>query len=307
MPDGERAGTAGTGAGGGEDGRAGVIGSWRTARGRVRLDRPVVVGILNVTPDSFWDGGRHLGMDAALAAAEAMLEEGADVLDLGGESTRPGARAVAAPEEIARILPVLRGLVQRWPELPITIDTVKAEVARVALEEGAAGINDVSGLRLDPGLGEVAAEAGAGLVIMHSRGPVERMASYELARYGPDPVGDVVAELSAARDRALGAGVHPDAVVLDPGLGFSKRTEHSVAMLAQLDRIVALGSPVLIGPSRKRFIGELGGGLPPDQRLEGTIAACVFALLRGARLFRVHDVGAVRRALDVAESLRTST
>jgi len=272
----------------------------------VDLGRPVVVGILNVTPDSFWDGGRYAGLDAALAAAEGMLGAGADAIDLGGESTRPGARAVAASEEMARILPVLRELVRRWPTVPITIDTVKAEVARAALEEGAAGINDVSGLRLDPAMAEVVAGAGAGLVIMHSRGPVERMARYEMAQYGPDPVGDVVAELAAARDRALEAGVHRDAIVLDPGLGFSKRTEHSVAMLAHLDRIIALGHPVLIGPSRKRFIGELGGGLPVDQRLEGTIAACVFGLLRGARLFRVHDVGAIRRALDVAESLRTT-
>ncbi|HLU25024.1 MAG TPA: dihydropteroate synthase [Longimicrobiales bacterium] len=286
--------------------RAGAAGSWRTARGWVDLGRPVVVGILNVTPDSFWDGGRYAGLDAALAAAEGMLGAGADAIDLGGESTRPGARAVAASEEMARILPVLRELVRRWPTVPITIDTVKAEVARAALEEGAAGINDVSGLRLDPAMAEVVAGAGAGLVIMHSRGPVERMARYEMAQYGPDPVGDVVAELAAARDRALEAGVHRDAIVLDPGLGFSKRTEHSVAMLAHLDRIIALGHPVLIGPSRKRFIGELGGGLPVDQRLEGTIAACVFGLLRGARLFRVHDVGAIRRALDVAESLRTT-
>lgn len=286
--------------------RARAAGSWRTARGWVDLGRPVVVGILNVTPDSFWDGGRYAGLDAALAAAEGMLGAGADAIDLGGESTRPGARAVAASEEMARILPVLRELVRRWPTVPITIDTVKAEVARAALEEGAAGINDVSGLRLDPAMAEVVAGAGAGLVIMHSRGPVERMARYEMAQYGPDPVGDVVAELAAARDRALEAGVHRDAIVLDPGLGFSKRTEHSVAMLAHLDRIIALGHPVLIGPSRKRFIGELGGGLPADQRLEGTIAACVFGLLRGARLFRVHDVGAIRRALDVAESLRTT-
>lgn len=286
--------------------RAGAAGSWRTARGWVDLGRPVVVGILNVTPDSFWDGGRYAGLDAALAAAEGMLGAGADAIDLGGESTRPGARAVAASEEMARILPVLRELVRRWPTVPITIDTVKAEVARAALEEGAAGINDVSGLRLDPAMAEVVAGAGAGLVIMHSRGPVERMARYEMAQYGPDPVGDVVAELAAARDRALEAGVHRDAIVLDPGLGFSKRTEHSVAMLAHLDRIITLGHPVLIGPSRKRFIGELGGGLPVDQRLEGTIAACVFGLLRGARLFRVHDVGAIRRALDVAESLRTT-
>ncbi|HEY8469460.1 MAG TPA: dihydropteroate synthase [Longimicrobiales bacterium] len=276
---------------------------WETARGPVRLDRPCIVGILNVTPDSFWDGGRHAGVDAAIAHAAALLEQGADVIDVGGESTRPGAVPVPADEELRRVLPVVRELARRWPDLVISVDTVKAEVARAALAEGAAVINDVSGLRLDPGLGQVVAEARAGIVLMHSRGPVEQMASYELARYGPDPVGEIVRELAEAMERARAAGIASAAVVLDPGLGFSKRTEHSAAAIARLDRILALGRPVLVGPSRKRFVGELAGGLPVGERLEPTIAACVVALLRGARLFRVHDVLAVRRALTVAEAL----
>ncbi|HEX7089930.1 MAG TPA: dihydropteroate synthase [Longimicrobiales bacterium] len=269
----------------------------------MRLDRPCIFGILNVTPDSFWDGGRHAGVDAAIAHAAALLEQGADVIDVGGESTRPGALPVPADEELRRVLPVVRELARRWPDLLISVDTVKAEVARAALAEGAAVINDVSGLRLDPGVGEAAAEAGAGIVLMHSRGPVDRMASYELARYGPDPVAEIVRELAEAMERARAAGIASAAVVLDPGLGFSKRTEHSAAAIAGLDRVLALGRPVLVGPSRKRFVGELAGGLPPAERLEPTIAACIVALLRGARLFRVHDVLAVRRALTVAEAL----
>ncbi|HEY8470319.1 MAG TPA: dihydropteroate synthase [Longimicrobiales bacterium] len=276
---------------------------WETARGPVHLDRPCIFGILNITPDSFWDGGRHAGVDAAIAHAAALLEQGADVIDVGGESTRPGALPVPADEELRRVLPVVRELVRRWPDLVISVDTVKAEVARAALAEGAAVINDVSGLRLDPGLGQVVAEAGAGIVLMHSRGPVDQMASYELARYGPDPVGDIVRELAEAMERARATGIASAAVVLDPGLGFSKRTEHSAAAIARLDRILALGRPVLVGPSRKRFVGELAGGLPVEERLEPTIAACIVALLRGARLFRVHDVRAVRRALTVAEAL----
>jgi dihydropteroate synthase len=177
-------------------------------------------------------------------------------------------------------------------------------VARAALAEGAAIVNDVSGLRLDPALGPLVAEHGAGLVLMHSRGTVERMASYEEADYQADPVGLVVEELSASLRRAQAAGIDDRSVVLDPGLGFAKRTAHSVAVLAGLPRIAALGRPVLVGPSRKRFIGELAGGVPADQRLPGTIAACVAALERGASIFRVHDVGPVRQALAVAQAIR---
>jgi dihydropteroate synthase len=275
---------------------------WMTARGGLDLDRPRILGILNVTPDSFWSGGRHAGLEVALRAAEELLAEGADLIDLGGESTRPGATRVSAEEERDRVLPVLRELVRRWPDLLISIDTVRSETAQAALGEGAAVINDVTGLRSDPELGRVIAEAGAGVILMHSRGEVERLASYDLARYGTDPVGEIATELAAALEGARRSGIADQAIILDPGLGFSKRTEQSIAVLAHLDRIVALGLPVMVGPSRKRFVGELAGGLPPEERLEGTIAASVIGLLRGARLFRVHDVRAVRRALVVAES-----
>lgn len=261
------------------------------------------MGILNVTPDSFSDGGRHQGVAAALRHAERLLGEGADLVDVGGESTRPGAAGVSADLERSRVVPVVEALVREWPELAVSVDTVKAAVAGAALDAGAAVVNDVSGLRLDRALGPLCAERGAGLVLMHSRGSVDRMASYDTAEYTDDPVGDVVSELEAALERALEAGVSEAAVVLDPGLGFSKRTAQSVAVLRDLDRLLDLGRPVLVGPSRKRFIGELAGGLPVEDRLPGTLAACVAGFLAGARLFRVHDVAPVRQALAVAEAV----
>jgi dihydropteroate synthase len=278
---------------------------WRTARGRVRLDRPVVVGILNVTPDSFFDGGRHADVNAAVEHAHSMVEDGADIIDIGGESTRPGARVVAAEAEARRVVPVVRALHERWPQLPLTIDTTKPLVARESLAAGAAAINDVSGLRLDAALADVAAEAAAGMILMHSRGGIEDMASYALAQYA-DAVAEVGAELQDAVQRARMHGVGDDAIVIDPGLGFAKRTTHSLALLAHIDRIAALGFPVLAGPSRKRFVGEASGGLPAELRLEGTLAACVIALLGGASLFRVHDVGPARRALDLAAAVMTA-
>jgi len=278
--------------------------AWVTCRGPIALDRPRILGIVNVTPDSFFDGGLHAGVAAAVAHAERLLEDGADILDIGGESTRPGARPVELAEELERVLPVVRELTRRFPDVPLSIDTVKAEVARAAVADGVAIVNDVAALRLDPALADVVAATGAGVVLMHSRGGVGEMASYALAEYGPDPVGDIVLELAGALDRALGAGIADGAIVLDPGLGFSKRPEHSIALLARLDRILALGWPVLLGPSRKRFVGDVAGGLPPAERLDGTLAACVAGLLGGARLFRVHDVAPVRRALAVAEGIR---
>jgi dihydropteroate synthase len=277
--------------------------SWQTARGELTLDRPRIVGILNVTPDSFWDGGRHQAEAAALRHAETLMAEGADILDIGGESTRPGAAGVTADEECARVLPAVRACVREWPDLIVSVDTVKAAVAAAALDEGAAVVNDVSALRLDPAMGTVCAAGGAGLVLMHSRGSVETMARYDTARYGADPAGEVVTELEGAVERALAAGIAPAQLVVDPGLGFSKRTAESVAVLRSLHRVLALGYPVLVGPSRKRFIGELAGGLDPVDRLPGTVAACVAAWIAGARLFRVHDVQAVRHALAVAHAL----
>jgi dihydropteroate synthase len=277
--------------------------AWRTAGAAVRLDRPVLVGILNVTPDSFWDGGRHDSVEAAVRRAALLLEEGADIVDVGGESTRPGATRVAPGDEIGRVVPVIAAISRRWPDVPVSVDTTKAVVARAALDAGATIINDVSALRLDDALGDVVASTRAGLILMHSRGDIEHMARYDLADYADDVADDVARELTQAIERARAHGVSDDAIVVDPGLGFAKRTEHSLALLAQLQRIARLGQPVLVGPSRKRFTGDVSGGLPAEERLEATLAACVVAFMNGARLFRVHDVRAARRALDMAAAV----
>ena len=272
---------------------------WRLRDRVVRVDRPVLVGIVNVTPDSFSDGGRHFAAEDALAHAARLVAEGADVLDVGGESTRPGADPVDADEERRRVLPVLRALREQHPELPLMIDTVKSAVAVAALDAGADAVNDVSGGRLDDDMVRRVAESGAGYVVMHSRGAVSDMARYDHAVYG-DPVTDALAELQARVDAALAAGVAADAIVVDPGIGFAKRGEHSVALLRALPTLAAWGHPVLVGVSRKRFVGDLSGVVVAEQRVHGTVGANVAALALGARLFRVHDVAASRQALDVA-------
>jgi len=274
---------------------------WRVRGGRVSLARPVVVGIVNVTPDSFSDGGRFLSPESAMAYAERLVAEGADVLDVGGESTRPqGARPVDAAEERRRVLPVIEKIRRRLPDVPISVDTVKAATAAAALDAGASIVNDVSAFRLDPALAELCAERGAGVILMHSRGEVSDMATFAHAEYGDDVTGAVVAELGEAARRAERAGVAREAIVVDPGIGFAKRGPHSLAVLGGLPRLVALGYPVLVGVSRKRFIGELTNVTEPAERVYGTVGANVAALCRGARLFRVHDVRAARESLDVA-------
>lgn len=274
--------------------------TWRLGGRTVALDRPWVVGVLNVTPDSFSDGGRHHTLDRARARADQLATEGADMLDVGGESTRPNnGGGVSAAEERARVVPVIEAVRRAYPALPISVDTTKAEVARAALDAGADAVNDVSGLRLDPALGPVCAERGAGLVLMHSRGTVADMATYAHAVYH-DVVEQVAAELAEALSRADAAGVAREAVVVDPGAGFAKRGADSVAVLAGLPRLARLGRPLLVGASRKRFVGELSGVADPAERVHGSVGAHVAALARGARLFRVHDVRAHREALDVA-------
>ena len=274
---------------------------WRVRGRDVALARPFVVGILNVTPDSFSDGGRYSAVDAAVARAEAMAAEGADAVDVGGESTRPqGATPVDAAEERRRVLPVVAELARRLPSLVVSVDTVKAAVATAALDAGAHVVNDVSAFRLDANMAAVCARAGAGVVLMHSRGTVSEMGTYLHAAYGDDPAADVIAEQAAAGDRARDAGVADAAIVLDPGLGFAKRSADSLRLLSELPRLGAAGYPLMVGASRKRFVGELTGVQSPADRVHGTVGASVAALLRGAMLVRVHDVRAHREALDVA-------
>ncbi|HEX3865496.1 MAG TPA: dihydropteroate synthase [Gemmatimonadaceae bacterium] len=274
---------------------------WRHASGVLELDRPRILAIINVTPDSFSDGGRLRSVDDARRLADAMVADGADVIDIGGESTRPqGAVAVDADEELRRVIPVVAAVAQDHRGVPISVDTVKSRVAREALCAGASIINDVSGFRLDREMPTVCADGGAGVVLMHSRGDVADMATFAHAVYGSDVVGEVIAELSLCVAGAQGAGVDDDRIVIDPGIGFSKRAEHSLAILGQLRRFASLNHPVLVGASRKRFVGEISGEPTPAHRVAGTLGAHVAALDRGARLFRVHDVKAARQSLDVA-------
>ncbi|HEV2736751.1 MAG TPA: dihydropteroate synthase, partial [Longimicrobiaceae bacterium] len=274
-----------------------LFGSWAVRGRSISLERPLVMGVLNATPDSFSDGGLYDAPERALARAERMVAEGADLLDLGGESTRPGAAPVSPADEAARILPVLRLLRSRL-SVPVSVDTRRAEVARLALDEGAEIVNDVSALA-DPGMGGVVAEAEAGVVLMHMRGTPETM--QRDPRYA-DVAGEVADELAAALERARAAGIADARVVLDPGIGFAKTAEHNLELLARLGELARLGRPLLLGPSRKSFIGKILGGVPAEERDAGTAAACVVGLLHGARVFRVHDVRVVRQALDVAEA-----
>jgi dihydropteroate synthase len=292
-----------------------VIFSWPS-----KSQRPNIFGILNVTPDSFSDGGNFVSTEAAIAQADRMISEGADAIDVGGESTKPGAKPVPVREELKRVLPAIRAIRSRWSDVAISIDTVKSEVAIAALAEGASIVNDVSGMSLDPDMPRVCAEAGCNVVLMHSRGTVGEMASYDMATYGGDPVGEVLSELDERIQVAQRAGIHPARIALDPGIGFSKNTRHSLAALVELPRIVAAGYPVFVGASRKRVIAELirftsasGGGssgttLAPgvisnDDRDMATVGVNVVAFFAGARIFRVHHVRPNRLALDAAWAL----
>lgn len=277
-----------------------------TVRGRtVTLERPLVMGIVNVTPDSFSDGGSFFAPAAALAQAALLLTQGADILDIGGESTRPhGAEPVPTDEELRRVLPVIRAVAREHPYAIISVDTVKSAVANAALEAGAHIVNDVSAMRLDSGMAEVCIRHSAGVVLMHSRGGVHDMATYEHADYVGDPVEAVLGELRDRVEFALAQGVDRARIAVDPGIGFSKRSAHSLRVLGCLERLSAWGFPVVVGASRKRFVGEITGETEPQQRLFGSVGAALAAFERGAAIFRVHDVGATRQALDVAAAIR---
>lgn len=276
---------------------------WQTARRPLVLDRPLLVGILNVTPDSFSDGGRHSTVAAALARAERLLAEGAAILDVGGQSTRPGASPVPVTEEISRVIPVLEAIEKRFPESVNSVDTVKSEVAHAALDAGAAIVNDVSGFRLDPRMAALCAEREAGVVLMHSRGEVGDLASLEHAEFPLGVVPEVARELGQAVSTALTAGITAERIAVDPGLGFGKTAGQNVELLRGLGLLRVLGRPIMVGPSRKRFLGELTGR-PVEERDLATAATCALAWTSGARLFRVHEPGLARDALAVALAIR---
>jgi dihydropteroate synthase len=256
-----------------------------------------LMGIVNVTPDSFSDGGLYLSSEAAIAHGLELQAEGAAILDVGGESTRPGAEPVAPAEERRRVLPVLQGLREAGARAQISIDTTKAAVAADALASGASFVNDVTALRSDPELADVVAAAGAEVCLMHMLGEPRTM--QENPRYG-DVVDDVRAFLVERIEFAVGRGIAEERILLDPGIGFGKTIAHNLELLRRLDELVDLGRPVVIGTSRKSFLGRITGRADPAQRLPGTIASNVIALLHGASVFRVHEVAPVRDALAVA-------
>jgi dihydropteroate synthase len=259
------------------------------------------MGIVNVTPDSFADRQRASSSDAAVERALSMEADGADIIDIGGESTRPGAEPVSASEELVRILPVLRALAGRLG-IPISVDTYKAETARAALAEGASIVNDVTGLAADDGLAGVVAEAGAALILTHTRGRSKDM--YARATYG-DIVAEIAAELRASLDQAAATGVSLDRVIVDPGVGFAKRATHSYGVLARLPELAAaLDRPVLAGPSRKSFMRDALGDVPASERDWGTAAAVTAAVLGGAHIVRVHAVREMVQVVRVAEEIR---
>ncbi len=264
--------------------------------------KPLVMGIINVTPDSFSDGGDMFDTRAAIDAGLSMVDEGADLLDIGGESSRPGAAPVTREDELARIIPVIEALAAKTAT-PISVDTYKASVALDAVSAGAGMINDISGLRLDPKMGEAAAKTGAGLIVMHMRGTPRDMQSetgYD------DLVGEVYRLLDESITLALAAGVDGECIAVDPGIGFGKSVRGNLELLARLEEFTGLGRPILVGASRKSFIGKILGIEDAKLRLEGSLAAAVLAVNSGARIIRAHDVGPTRRAVDMAWAVKTS-
>jgi dihydropteroate synthase len=276
---------------------------WKLARRALDVgQRTLLMGVLNVTPDSFSDGGKFLAVERATMRAREMIAEGADILDIGGESTRPGAGVVAAEEELGRVLPVIERLAKSV-SVPLSIDTTKAVVARAALDAGAEIINDVSGLRFDPRLADEAKRAQAGLVLMHSRGSTGAM-------HGLEPVQDIMAEvettLRASIAEAERRGVERERIALDPGIGFGKSHEQNLELIAKLNSLAQSFAdfPLLVGTSRKSFIGKLLDDAPVEARLHGTMATLTAAVLGGAHILRVHDVKAARETVRVADAIK---
>lgn len=282
---------------------------WRLRSRELALGgRTLVMGILNVTPDSFSDGGKFLQRDHAVAHAVQMLEEGADIIDIGGESTRPGAKVAEAGippgEEISRVLPVIQNLLRERPNAVISVDTYKSQVARAALGAGAEIINDVSALRWDSWMSDALSKPGCGVILMHSRGLPEQ---WKTQPPSPDIVSEVNAELSKWVSSAIAAGISRGRLVLDPGFGFGKRFDENIALLANFGQFHELGFPLLSGTSRKSFIGRTlsreGKDVPPEQRLYGTLATVVASVLQGAHIVRVHDVRPAVEVVKVADAV----
>jgi len=261
-------------------------------------ERTLVVGILNVTPDSFSDGGRYLDPATAIAHATRMVDDGADILDVGGESTRPGSTPVSADEELERVHPLIERLAELHPAVPVSIDTQKADVAAEALDAGATIVNDVSG-GADPAMFDVVLDREAAVVLMHMRGDPTTM---QEAPHYDDVVGDVHEYLRQRIEAAELAGIDPERIAVDPGIGFGKDLDHNLVLMRRVDVLLDLGRPVLVGPSRKKFIGTILD-LPVEERVEGTVGAVVWMVARGAHIVRVHDVKEVVRAVRVSDAI----
>lgn len=274
---------------------------WRTGRFTHDLtSRALVLGILNVTPDSFSDGGHFLDVSRAVEHALAMRAEGAAIIDVGGESTRPGAPPIPADEEIRRVLPVIREVLGAAPDCVVSIDTSKAAVARAALDAGAVIVNDVTALRGDPAMAETVAAAGAGVVLMHMQGEPRTM---QLAPRYEDVVAEIAAFFEERGQQAEQAGIAPECLAFDPGIGFGKTVAHNLSLLRHLDQLAVRFPPLLLGVSRKSFLGKITGGTSMDERLWPTVAVTALARRDGARLLRVHDVRANVLALRATEAL----
>jgi dihydropteroate synthase len=263
---------------------------------------PVIVGVLNVTPDSFSDGGDFLDPEKAASQAGTMLDEGAEIIDVGGESTRPGSDPVPQEDEVSRVVPAIERILSERPDAIVSVDTYRAATAEAALDAGARIINDVTALRGDPRMAGLVADANCPVILMHMLGEPKTM--QRDPRYD-DVVREVRDFLAGRAEHAIAAGVAPENIILDPGIGFGKTLEHNLALLRHLDSIVGLGFPVLVGASRKRFIGGITGVEEARDRVFGTVAANVLAYERGATFFRVHDVRANRDALAVARAVRS--
>ncbi len=279
------------------------IRQWKLARRSLSYgERTLVMGVLNVTPDSFSDGGEFFSLERAVAHAEQMIAEAADIIDIGGESTRPGSAFVSEGEELQRVIPVIERLAMKSP-VPISIDTTKSSVARVAIAAGAEIVNDISGLRFDPLIADEAAKAKAGLVLMHSRGTPKDMQQLPPV---DDIMSEVIGELRKSITVAEERGVAHASIAIDPGIGFGKTLDQNLELIARLDQLTRefADLPILIGTSRKSFLGKLLNGAPADQRLHGTIASVVASVLNGAHIVRVHDVKATVEAIKVADAVR---
>ncbi len=264
--------------------------------------RAYIMGILNVTPDSFSDGGLYLEPEKAVERALRMAGEGADIIDIGGESTRPGAAALSAEVEIGRTLPVIEAI-KKGAQIPVSIDTCKAAVASAALDAGADIINDISAMRFDAAMPGLAARSGAPVILMHMKGTPADM--QKNPRYDA-LIPEILDYLRGSIRLAVDAGVEEEKIIIDPGIGFGKTMEHNLEILKNLESFTGLGKPVLVGPSRKAFIGHILGGAPPADRLEGTIAAATIAIMNGANILRVHDVKEVSKAARVADAIKRS-